>query len=269
MDRLAAQAARGCHEPDLIGTPGRAIWVNRGLDRLPTALLLRHYVVPTSKARLWPGVPMGAAGRTRRRGGPRPAHGRRPRPARLRYPRPAACDVLVLRFVPRLVATVTPPGLIAQGGAWGHCAHALVGCRVTGPPSARGGSARWRGIGGMRCWWRSVPLSSPAQCCSCLAVPRRRRQAAAGLWPALPGGSPLPPQPPSPAPACAAPCRPRRGSARHRPALVGAPAPRPVRRPVSSPPIMAGLKASPAGPVGRQDVVEQRPGLSGRSGHTA
>ena len=209
------------------------------------------------------------AGERRRRGGPRPAHGRRPRPARLRYPRPAACDVLVLRFVPRLVATVTPPGLIAQGGAWGHCAHALVGCRVTGPPSARGGSARWRGIGGMRCWWRSVPLSSPAQCCSCLAVPRRRRQAAAGLWPALPGGSPLPPQPPSPAPACAAPCRPRRGSARHRPALVGAPAPRPVRRPVSSPPIMAGLKASPAGPVGRQDVVEQRPGLSGRSGHTA
>jgi len=54
----------------------------------------------------------------------------------------AVCDVLVLRLVPRMVATVTPPGLIAQGGAWGHCAHAPAGCRVTGPPSARGGSAR-------------------------------------------------------------------------------------------------------------------------------
>jgi hypothetical protein len=85
-------------------------------------------------------------------------HRARPRPAMAVHRRGAVasvapravCDVLVLRLVPRQVATVTPPGLIAQGGAWGHCAHAPVGCRVTEPPSARGGSARWLGIGGMR-----------------------------------------------------------------------------------------------------------------------
>jgi hypothetical protein len=75
----------------------------------------------------------------------------------------AACDVLILRFVPRAVATVTPPGLIAQGGAWGHCAGAPVRCRVTVPPRVRGGPARWGGIGGMRRWQRWAPLPWPAE----------------------------------------------------------------------------------------------------------
>src|SRR6516165_9662676 len=77
--------------------------------------------------------------------------GRQPLPGAVALPRAcAACDVLVLRFLPHLVATVTPPGFIAQGGAWGHCACAPVRCRVTGPPPARGGPAHWRGISGRR-----------------------------------------------------------------------------------------------------------------------